>query len=71
MTAPLPSRYRLVWARPRVTVYTAADRRPVSFTWNRYPGVVIGFAVQVGTKVASLTWGRPGEAVPLGRHRVR
>lgn len=52
-------RFRFHWARP------------LAFFWNRYPGVVIGLAVQVGSKVAGVTWGRPGKAIAAGRHRVQ
>jgi hypothetical protein len=58
-------RYEFHWRQPRLTVYRAATRHHVRTGLNRYPGVVIGAAVQVGWRVVSLTWGRPGKAVPL------
>lgn len=56
-------RFAFEWVRPRVTVYWAARRRVFGVTLNRYPGVFIGVAVQVGIRVFSLVWGRPGRRV--------
>lgn len=58
-----PDRFAFEWRRPRITTYRAADRRRFRAGLNRYPGVVIGAAVQVGTRVLSLTWGAPGRVV--------
>ena len=44
------------WRRPKLTVYRAADRRRLSLSLNRYPGGVIGAALQVRYRVWSLTW---------------
>jgi hypothetical protein len=48
---------------PKLNTYRAAERRRLAFHLNRYPGVVIGAAVQVGARVFSLRWGRPGRVI--------
>ncbi|MEW2474628.1 hypothetical protein AB0875_12635 [Micromonospora gifhornensis] len=53
------------WARPRVTAYRAADPRTFAVRLNRYPGVVIGAAVQIGRRVFGITWGRPGRRIRI------
>ena len=47
------------WRRPKLTVYRAADPRHFAVTLNRYPGVVIGVAMQIRLRVWSLTWRTP------------
>ena len=54
-------RFRFRWRRPTAIVYRAAERRRFHVLLNRYPGVVIGLAVQVGVRVLSIVWARPGE----------
>jgi hypothetical protein len=49
--------------RPQAHIYRAAVRRRFHVGLNRYPGVVIGIAFQVGSRVLSLTWGSPGKVV--------
>jgi hypothetical protein len=53
------------WMRPRLTIYTAADRQ-WRFLWNRYseipghnPGVTIGAAIVLGVRVVGVQWARP------------
>lgn len=41
----------------------AKTRRHLHVALNRYPGVVIGIAVQVGHRVLSIVWGRPGRMI--------
>jgi hypothetical protein len=60
----MSTKYAFEWRRPKVTVYRAATRRRLAVHLNRYPGVVIGIALQIGNRVVSLVWGRPGK--PLG-----
>lgn len=60
---PFKYRHTFEWRRPTLTLYRAADRRPIAAMLNRYPGVVIGAAIQVGGRVLSLTWGRPGRVI--------
>lgn len=55
-----PVRYVFEWRRPRLTRYRAAEYRRFRVGLNRYPGVVIGAAVQIRRTVLSLTWGAPG-----------
>lgn len=62
-TTPSIVRHAFAWRVPKVVVYRAADRRRFGVTLNRYPGVVIGVAVQVGRRVVSLVWGRAGGIV--------
>jgi hypothetical protein len=50
---------------PRATIYRAAERRRFTIRLNRYPGVVIGFAVQLGARVLSIVWGRPGRVIEI------
>lgn len=57
-------RYAFHWRIPTAVLYTAAVRRRVHLSLNRYPGVVIGIAVQIGTRVLSIVWGRPGRKIP-------
>lgn len=66
-----PYRYEFHWARPRVTRYRAAIPRRIGFHWNRYPGALIGAAIQFGPWVFGVKWGRPGKAVAAGRHRAQ
>jgi len=47
------------WTWPRVDTYRAADAG-WRLALNRYPGCVIGIAVQFGHRVVGLRWGRPG-----------
>ena len=54
------TRCQLLWIRPRLDTYRAAERRRFQVVLNRYPGIVIGVAVQVGQRVVGLRWGRPG-----------
>lgn len=49
------------WTWPRVNTYPAADAG-WRLVLNRYPGCVIGVAVQLGRRVLGLRWGRPGRA---------
>jgi hypothetical protein len=60
-------RHAFSFRRPRVHGYRAATVRPVAVRLNRYPGVIIGIAVQVGTRVLSLVWGAPGRIVETPR----
>lgn len=62
--------YELRWAWPRVNTYRAANWR-WRLALNRYPGCVIGIAMQFGHRVVGLRWGRPGRAYmvrPPSRH---
>lgn len=56
-------RYAFHWRIPGALIYTAATRRRLHVTLNRYPGVVIGIAFQVGSRVLSIVWGRPGRVI--------
>lgn len=51
------------WRRPKVHAYKAAQSRRFAVGLNRYPGVVIGVAFQVGRQVVSIVWGRPGRII--------
>jgi hypothetical protein len=51
---------------PKATIYRAAKRRRLSVRLNRYPGVVIGAAIQIGARVFSITWGAPGRIIEIG-----
>lgn len=51
--------------RPRLTIYKGANRA-WGFIWNRYneipghdPGVTIGAALVLGSRVVGLQWARP------------
>ncbi|HEY9414861.1 MAG TPA: hypothetical protein VIQ30_08905 [Pseudonocardia sp.] len=61
---PQPERFAFEWRRPRLTVYRAGEPKRFAARLNRYPGVVIGAAVQVAGRVISLTWGAPGRVKP-------
>jgi len=65
-----PYRYRHAfhWRRPFAHVYVAAVRRRFAVNLNRYPGVVIGVAFQVGRRVLSVVWGRPGRTIEIPTH---
>lgn len=52
--------------RPRLTIYRAANPRRFQAMWNRYPGCIIGAAVQIRGRVLSLTWASPANR----KHRV-
>jgi len=52
--------------RPKLTVYRAASPRRFVLGWNRYPGCVIGAALQVRGRVFSLTWATPANR----KHRL-
>jgi hypothetical protein len=58
--------FQLRW--PKAIVYRAADRRRFHVALNRYPGVVIGVALQVGVRVLSIVWGRPGRTIEVPAH---
>jgi hypothetical protein len=51
--------------RPKAVVYRAAESRRLHVSLNRYPGVVIGVAFQVGARVLSVLWGRPGRIIEV------
>lgn len=59
---PYHYRHTFEWRPPKAIVYRAANRR-FAVTWNRYPGAVIGVALQAGTRVLSIVWGRPGRVI--------
>lgn len=61
----LPYRYQFRWRIPKAIIYRAAVKRHVSVKLNRYPGVVIGIGLQVGQRVLSIVWGRPGRAIEI------
>jgi hypothetical protein len=65
---PVDLRFGFQWTRPRAAVIHLAERHRFRIALNRYPGVVIGVAIQVGTRALSILWGRPGKPiwVPLG-----
>lgn len=63
-----PYTYRFAF-KPRwpkaVVVRTAVSPAP-RFVLNRYPGVVIGFAVRLrGNRALSVLWGRPGRVIEV------
>jgi hypothetical protein len=62
-----PYTYRFAFkpSWPKLNTYRAAERRWIAFSLNRYPGIVIGAGVQVGTRVLGLRWGRPGRVIEL------
>lgn len=60
---PYGWRVAFEWRRPKVHTYRAADPRPFAVHLNRYPGVVIGIAFQLGRRVLSILWGRPGRVI--------
>lgn len=60
---PYAYRFAFQWRRPVARIYTAAVRRRFAVSLNRYPGVVIGVALQTGQRVLSLVWGRPGRLI--------
>jgi hypothetical protein len=59
----MPVRFQFHWRWPTLTVYRATNPRPLQIVLNRYPGAVIGCAIQMSSRVFSLVWGRPGETV--------
>lgn len=60
-----PYRYRHAfhWRFPKALVYVASESRRFHVSLNRYPGIVIGIAFQVGRRVLSIVWGRPGRVI--------
>lgn len=60
---PYAYRHAFEWRRPTALVYEAAERRRFAVHLNRYPGVLIGVAFQVGRRVLSILWGRPGRII--------
>lgn len=62
---PYAWRHAFEWRRPAAHVYVAAERRRFSVGLNRYPGVVIGAALQIGRRVLSVVWGRPGRIIEI------
>lgn len=56
-------RFEFRWARPRLTTYRAAPPKRAALVLNRYPGVVIGVGLVLGSRVLSLTWGKPGKVI--------
>lgn len=63
---PYAYRFAFEWQRPKaVVVHTAVNPAPL-FVLNRYPGVVIGFAVRLwGRAALSVLWGRPGRIIEV------
>lgn len=63
---PYAYRFAFEWRRPRfVLVRTGVNPAPL-FVLNRYPGVVIGFAVRIrGNRALSVLWGRPGRVIEM------
>ena len=52
---------RFEWRRPAAVVVRTADRCPWA-KLNRYPGIVIGVVVKIGSRRGlSILWGRPGK----------
>ncbi len=64
---PYNWRFAFEWRRPKVVTYRAAQRRHFAVALNRYPGIVIGIAIQSGARVVSIVWGRPGRIIEVGR----
>lgn len=60
---PYHYRHAFQWRRPTAIVYTAATPHRFHVMLNRYPGVVIGIALQIGRRVLSILWGRPGRMI--------
>jgi hypothetical protein len=54
----------------KTLIYRTADAAPW-FTWNRYPGSIIGFAVRVAPRhLLSIVWGKP-KPIPTIEDQVR
>lgn len=64
---PYTYRHAFQWRIPAAVIYKAAERRRIRVALNRYPGVVIGVAVQIGHSVLSILWGRPGRIIETTR----
>lgn len=60
---PVTYRHEFEWRWPTATIVRPATRRPFRVVLNRYPGVIIGVAVQIGAHALSVLWGRPGRVM--------
>lgn len=56
-------RFEFRWRWPGAIVYRAATPRRFAIGLNRYPGIVIGIGFQLGWRVLSVVWGRPGRLI--------
>lgn len=62
MSQPYRFAFRLRWPGACL-VRSAVNPHPL-FVLNRYPGVIIGFAVRLkGNLALSVLWGRPGKVI--------
>jgi hypothetical protein len=53
-------RHSFEWRMPKAVITYPAEHHRFAIHPNRYPGVLIGIQIQVGSRALSLLWGRPG-----------